>query len=432
MSSRREFLKAVGAGAATLAAGGLWPRPAAAAPLPQAYAFVELLATGAALPGGGSLSFLPGPVALSDAGSLLFLAQDSRGVMGVYRLEVASGELGKVLASGDTLPDGNTAYRIATFDTNHRGSAAVIANSAEEGLFGVHLARPGEALQQVAALGQQVGDTDHRWGGEFTDLVLHQDDDLLVVAHYTTQGLDAGRAGLFHLPGSGRGARLLMTTPSLVHGADGQVADLGLSHLNSGDYVIQAVTVNQDLVSSSAAGGGAAAPVRTALVTGSTGRAQTSGFATLAWPQYPRPGGPPPAGEIVYGPRMDHDSQAAYVVHVTDERLTLVVKDRTVISTGDLAPAGWPVFSMSPPNVGAGLYFVNLYGYTDQNEFQLVVYNGSEMGAVVTMLDDFGGRRMVNLLWGFHTDQVDPAGRLAFVAEWDDQSTQSLMLAVPA
>jgi hypothetical protein len=418
-----------GAGAATLALGGLAPRSAPAAPLPQAYVFSELLSTGAALPGGGALSFLPGPVAVSDAGPLLFMAKDSLGAMGVYRLDPETGELAKVLRGGDLLPDGNTAHRIATFDTNHRGSAAVIASSAEEGLFSVHLSQDGGPLRQVAALGGPVGDTGHSWGGEFVDLVLHQNDDLLLVAHYTSEGSDAGRVGLFHLPGgSAGGAELLMTTPSLVHGSDGQVEDLGLTHLNDEQYVIQAVAVSQTVVSSSAGG----QPSRAVLASGSVRDSRASGFATLAWPQYPRPGGPPPEGEIVYGPRMDHQGRAAYVVHVTDERLSLVVNDRTVISTGDLAPAGWPVFSLSPPNVGAGLYFLNLYGYTDQNEFQLVVYNGSEMGAVVTMLDRFGDRRMVNLLWGFHTDQVDSSGRLAFVAEWDDQKTQSLMLATPA
>jgi hypothetical protein len=453
MSSRREFIKALGgalgAGILTAAGGGTGaPRPAGAAtpPLPNAYSYSKLISTGGALPGGQTLSFLPGPVMINDTGKVVFYAKDASETMGVYEIDISGGGSRKVVRAGDALPDGTTVGHVYGMDTNANGSIAVLAYAIEpggdpnKGLHGAYLEKSAGGLQPAATFNQQIPGTEHRFGSHFTDMDLHTNDDLALVTYYTTTGQGAGQTGLIHMPGSGNGnGNVVVSAPSLIHGQQGQVSSLGLVHVNAkGDFVLQAHKPSGGSLTMSADGADLGAPERqeSLLIKGNVYNFQSSGFVSLAWPEYPKPGGPPASGEIIYGPRISASSEAAYVVHITDERQSLVLLDRTIISSGDLAPAGWPVVTISPPNSSPdGLYYFTLMGFddaNDQNLFQLIVHNGTEARVMLSMLDTMGDKRIINLLWGLHTDQADSAGRLAFVAEWDDESTQSLMLATPA
>jgi hypothetical protein len=452
MPSRRDFIKALGgalgAGILTAAGGRAGaPRPAGAAepPLPSAYAYSRLITTGDALPGGRTLSFLPGPVMINETGKVVFYAEDSSGTMGVYELDISQPtSQRKVVRAGDVLSDGNTVGHVYGMDTNANGSIAVLAftttpdGDGYQGFHGAYLERGGGGMQPAATFNQQVPGTDHRFGSHFQDLALHNNDDLALVTYYTTQDQGAGRTGLVYMPSaSNQNGWVVVSTPSLVHGQQGPVSSLGLVHVNTkGDYILQAHKPSGGALTTAAAGVELAAPVQqeSVLIKGNIFRAQAGDFVSLAWPQYPKPGGPPPSGEIIYGPRISESSDPAYVVHITDDRQSLVLLNRTIISSGDLAPAGWPVISISPPNASPdGLYFFTLTGFSDdQNVFQLIVHNGYESRVMLSMLDTIGDKRIINLLWGLHTDQTDSAGRLAFVAEWDDQNTQSIMLATPA
>ena len=441
MPTRRDFIKALGGalGAGLLtAAGGRSPRPASAAgpPIPSAYSYRALISTGAALPGGQTLSFLPGPVMINDTGKVIFYAKDSSDVMGLYEVDLNDpAQVRKVARSGDTLADGKTLGHLYGMETNTHGTIAMLAYTTD-GLHGVYMERNAGGMQPAAAFNQQIPGSGHRFGSHFQDLSLQRDDNLCLVAYYTTEDQGAGRIGLIHLPSGSvnESTRVVMSSPNLVHGQDGYVNDLGLVHVNNnGDYVIQAFQATEGALATAADTGGAARRESVLLKGNLNSSISSMDFATLAWPQFPKPGGPPPSGEIVYGPRISADSQPAYVVHVSDERMSLVLLNRTIISSGDLAPAGWAVSSISPPNASPdGLYFFTLMGFSDnQNVFQLIVHNGYEARVMLSMLDTVGDKRIINLLWGFHTDQTDSAGRLAFVAEWDDESTQSLMLAEP-
>jgi hypothetical protein len=453
MPSRRDFIKALGGalGAGVLTAAGgsaMMPKPAGAAepPLPNAYEYIKLISTNEGLPGGQTLAFLPGPVMINDTGKVLFYAKDATETMGIYEKDISSGALRKVVRSGDTLPDGTTVGHVYGMDTNGNGSVAVLAYAIEpggdpnKGLHGAYLEKGGNGLQPAATFNQQVPGTSHRFGSHFTDMDLHSNDDLALVTYYTTEGEGAAQTGLIHMPSSGNGnGRVVVSSPALVHGQEGQLSSLGLVHVNrTGDYILQAHTPSGGALATADPGMGLGAPVRqdSMLVRGNVYSSEPNGFVSLAWPDFPKPGGPPPSGEIIYGPRISDSNDPAYVVHITDERQSLVLKNRTIISSGDLAPAGWPVISISPPNSSPdGLYFFTLTGYTPENNynvFQLIAHNGSEARVMLSMLDTLGDKRMINLLWGLHTDQCDSAGRLAFVAEWDDESTQSLMLAIPA
>lgn len=452
MPSRREFIKAMGGalGAGMLTAAGgnaVMPRVAnaAAPPLPNSYSYAKLISTGDGLPDGQTLSFLPGPVMINDTGKVVFYAKDASGTMGVYEIDISGGGSRKVVRAGDALPDGTTVGHVYGMDTNQNGSIAVLAYAIEpggnpnQGLHGAYLERGGGGLQPAATFNQQIPGTEHRFGSHFADMDLHSNDDLALVTYYTTPGQGAGQTGLIHLPSGNGDGRVVVSAPSLVHGQQGQVASLGLVHVNSkGDFVLQAHKPSGGSLTMSADGDELGAPVRqeSLLVKGNIYNSQAGGFVSLAWPEYPKPGGPPASGEIIYGPRISESSDAAYVVHITDERQSLVLLNRTIISSGDLAPAGWPVTSISPPNSSPdGLYYFTLMGFddaNDQNLFQLIVHNGTEARVMLSMLDTLGDKRIINLLWGLHTDQADSAGRLAFVAEWDDQSTQSIMLATPA
>ena len=453
MPSRREFIKALGGalGAGILTAAGgpvMTSRPARAAgpPLPNAYSYLKLITTGEALPGGQTLSFLPGPVMINDTGKVVFYAKDANETMGVYEIDINSYGQRKVVRSGDTLPDGTTVGHVYGMDTNANGSISVLAYAIEpggdpnQGLHGAYLEKNGNGLQPAATFNQQIPGTSHRFGSHFMDMDLHSNDDLALVTYYTTDGEGVGQTGLIHMPSSSNGTgRVVVSSPALVHGQQGQVASLGLVHVNSkGDYVLQAHKPSGGALATAADSGELGAPLNqeSLLIKGNVYKSQSNGFVSLAWPEYPKPGGPPASGDIIYGPRISESSDPAYVVHITDERQSLVLLDRTIISSGDLAPAGWPVLTISPPNSSPdGLYFFTVMGFddaNDQNLFQLIVHNGFDARVMLSMLDTLGDQRIINLLWGLHTDQCDSAGRLAFVAEWDDESTQSIMLAIPA
>ena len=441
MPNRRDFIKALGgalgAGMLTAAGAGKLHSQTTGSPLPSAYTFRELISTGGSLGSGLTLDLLPGPVMINEMGKVVFYARDTAGAMGLYELDLSDpNQVRKVIRQGDALGD-KTLKIINSADSNHTGSIALLLVNQEEGLPGVYLERQGGDMEQVASFHQGIPGTDYRFGAEFSDLDLHGDDDVLLVSHFSSDSGDNGRVGLFLLPQgeASQNTTLVLSTPALVHGQEGKVASLGLIHANDkGDYVLQAFTnggrpITSGTLQASGAPGGQGA----VLLKGNTRRPARSGYSTLAWPQFPKPGGPPATGEIVYGPRVGPEGKPAYVVHVSDDRLSLVLDDRTVISSGDPAPGGWVVTSMSPPTAGLnGLYYFNLLGYQEQNVFEFMVSNGTEAKVILGMLDQVGDKRIVNLLWGFHTDQVDDQGRLVFVAEWDDQKTQSLMLAVPA
>ncbi len=444
MPNRRDFIKALGgalgAGMLTAAGAGKLHSQTTARPLPSAYTFSELISTGGSLGSGLTLDLLPGPVMLNGIGKVVFYAKDTAGAMGLYELDLSDpNQVRKVTRQGDTLSNGDTVDSIDSADSNHKGSIAVLAVNQQEHIPAVYLERQGGELEQVASFHQEIPGTGYRFGAVFSDLDLHGEDDLLLVSHFSSEGQGGGQVGLFRLAQGevNQNTSLLLSTPALVHGQKGDVASLGLVHANhDGDYVLQAFTNNGQPITSLQSGSqeqGAAKRQGSVLLAGSARKPMRQGYAALAWPQFPKPGGPPASGEIVYGPRVSPEGKPAYVVHVGPDRLSMVIDDRTLISSGDLAPGGWVVASMSPPMAGPnGLYYFNLLGYTDQNVFEFMVSNGTEAKVILGMLDQVGDRRIVNLLWGFHTDQVDDQGRLVFVAEWDDQKTQSLMLAVPA
>lgn len=444
MPNRRDFIKALGgalgAGMLTAAGAGKVHSQTAGPPLPSAYTFIKLLSTGDALSSGLTLDLLPGPVMVNATGKAVFYAKDSGGAMGLYELDINNpGEVRKVTRQGDELSNGDIVDSIDSADSNHKGSIAVLAVNQQEHISAVYLEREAGGLEPAAWFNQAIPGSGRRFGAVFSDLDLHGDDDILLVSHFSTEGQGSGQVGLFRLAQGevNQDASLLLSTPALVHGQKGNVSSLGLIHANhGGDYVLQAFTNNGQPVTSLDHGSQEQDAPNTqgsVLLTGSARKPMSQGYAALAWPQFPKPGGPPASGEIVYGPRISSDGTPAYVVHVGPDRLSMVINNRTVISSGDLAPGGWAVTSMSPPMTGPnGLYYFNLLGYTNQNVFELLVSNGTEAKVILAMLDQVDDRRIINLLWGFHTDQVDDQGRLVFVAEWDDQKTQSLMLAVPA
>lgn len=312
MPSRRDFIKALGGalGAGMLTAAGgsaVIPKPAGAAepPLPNAYEYIKLISTNESLPGGQTLSFLPGPVAINDRGKVIFYAKDATETMGVYEVDINSRSTRKVARSGDSLPDGTTLRQVNGLDTNANGSIAVLVNAIEPGgdkyksLNGAYLERNGNGLQPAATFNQQVPGTSHRFGSHFIDMDLHSNDDLALVAHYTTDGQGAAQAGLIHMPGSSNGTgRVVVSSPAMVHGQEGQLSSLGLVHVNrGGDYILQAHTPSGGALNTADQGMDLGAPTRqdSLLIKGNIYSDKPTGFASLAWPQYPKPGDLPPS-----------------------------------------------------------------------------------------------------------------------------------------
>jgi hypothetical protein len=102
-----------------------------------------------------------------------------------------------------------------------------------------------------------------------------------------------------------------------------------------------------------------------------------------------------------------------------------------VISTGDRAPSGNMVLSMSPPAFGSGgeIY----YALHTREGHELYATNGERQVLLLSNGDRLANdpRRVADIMMGLTTEHVDGEGRLAFAAALDDDSG-AILLGVPA
>ena len=140
-------------------------------------------------------------------------------------------------------------------------------------------------------------------------------------------------------------------------------------------------------------------------------------------------------GRALVGPRVHKDGTAATVVHRSSRRLELhrhVKREEALSLVRSGGPAGLlaqtggrsggvEVETISAPVFGpGGLLFYRVIG---ARAMQLLVTSDDERRAILETGDRIDGERAKVFNVGWHTDQVDSSGRLAFQAELDDGRT---------
>ena len=111
--------------------------------------------------------------------------------------------------------------------------------------------------------------------------------------------------------------------------------------------------------------------------------------------------------------------------------MTLFYHGLPIVSTGDRAPSGNTVLSISPPAFGPGgeIY----YALHTRDGHELYAANGEQQALLLSRGDRLvnDSRRVFDIMMGCTTEHVDGDGRLAFAAALDDDSG-AVLLGVPA
>jgi hypothetical protein len=130
-------------------------------------------------------------------------------------------------------------------------------------------------------------------------------------------------------------------------------------------------------------------------------------------------------GEAFVGPRIDRTGTAATVTHKRPDHLTLHRHRRgrsdRIAHTGNRTRRGARAETISAPTFGPrGLLY---YRAITKRTMELLVVHENERRVILETGDKVGGKRVQAINLGWHTDQIDRRGRLAFQVEFRDGST---------
>lgn len=403
-------------------------------PDPNAFRFFSLFDSRGVLPDGRVLDSLPGSVLLNGAGQVLFFGSTTSG-MGLYELvpdfeatlREGRGVLrgsSKVLARGDVLPDGTVVQGLGGLASNARGSRALtVRNDQQKRLL--LFQPPAGDLGIVATFRTRLPELGIRLGGTFGDLDLNDLDGLLFVDHYTQEGISSPNQGLFLLPEArvGAGARLVRTTLDTLPDADGTMAGIGLIDLNSkGSYVAQVlgpaslVTARGDLPPQGLMAGSVTDSLDSRLLV-----APASFRTTMRGKLTP--------GSVVLGPRLaDQSHTTAHVVHESRQDQVLYRDGHEIARVNQTSPGGDTIRGFSAPVLSPDGVLHGIVITEHGHELIRVTDNGSRV--LLRRGDAIEGRVVNSIVFGMHSDQVDAAGRLVFVAEFMDGSS-AVVLGIP-
>ncbi len=362
--------------------GAGWP-----APLPngcQDLQFFRLFSQGETLPDGNRAEFFPGSVKIHDRDQILLHVVDSLDCRWRHHgastsrpwippgVEPTVTGFYKVVRAGDTLPDGKTVRGVHLADLNQNGSVAACLQMAGEPSPSLYLEKERSGgtspvgLQRVLGYQTPTPDGEGFFGAALGNFDLHENDNLLVAAHwYARQGARTGEA-LFSLPGGvvdHRGA-ILAQAGDQIPGGSQIINQLGLvhGHYADGDYVVQAHTDIPQGTGRSSTGAPEAGSV---VILGNArnweaGHTLIAASPGLALSTAARLATSDTTGDVMYGPRIGDDGNVATVTHLTDAIMRLTHGSHIIITSGDATPTGMTVTGMGGPVVGRGglVYFV--------------------------------------------------------------------------
>jgi len=442
---RRDFMKVLGGalGAVTLTSScSDNGSGSAVTPIPNGYRFFKIISSGAALPGGNTLSGIPGTVMLNDAQEVHFYGLDQTTANGFYELRMDFGGSRptvtqpprKVVREGDVLKDKKEVSRINMGDVNSQGSFAAILQT-NDNLPGLYLERQKQGFEPVAGYQTALPGGGGTFGGIFGDVDIHTNDDILVVSHFAPGGSAQGRQGLFYLPGGevNQQGAIVASTGDSIPDSDGFLTGIGLVDMHDqGHYVLQAYGGDlYQVVNPSTNVMNASSP--SLLITGKVSSPslkilQGSSSSLTLGKRLAAMAGSFPVGEIKNGPRIGASNNPAFVVNQSDTAQQLYYSGKPVVATGTLTPLGATIVSLSAPVVGSnGLLY---YQAVTNNGIELMVYNGVELKTILSNGDNVDGSSLASFFFGFMTDQVDSSGRIVLTGDFADGST-SLIIGLP-
>ena len=430
-SSRRQFLGALGGaiGAAIVSDPiALAARAAGAGgpAIPSAYAFHLIFTTGDGTPGLDDVEEVMPGVMINDRSEVIFHARTGTAGRAVYRLPISRDRRPEIetprliVASGQEVAPGFVAERIAAGDTNNRGTFVTVIRGAKN-FNAVFMQRQGRPLRQLLAAGDRApGKGGARYSGSFGDVDIDAYDSVMLSARYSLPG--KVRHGIFLLPAGNRdGGRVLMRSGHRIPNSKAQVTGFGLIERNGPFYVAQVFgrqarhrrKRNMPLEPSGFLVG---------RVDGGRREQRLLAGAKLLGVRRSVI-----EGDAIIGPRVHRDGTAATVVHSRDAQLQMHRRPSTgsaqkLLETGDSgAVRGSRVETISAPLFGAdGLLFYRAIG---KHSMRLLAASGTEQRKLLETGDRIDGERVKIFNTGWHTDQVDSRGRLAFQAELDDGRT---------
>jgi hypothetical protein len=425
--SRREFLRALGgAVGVTLAADATTLAGAASAAvrgpsLPSGYAFHRVLT----VRGKGNrpgfddvVEILPG-VMINDRSEVIFHARTSSGGRTVHRMRISHDRRPDVqrprliVATGQTLPNGMVAERIAAGDTNRNGTYVTVVRGSKD-FNAVFMQRPGRELRTLLEAGDRTpGGGNGRYSGSFGDVDIDTYDSVLLSARYTQPG-KVGH-GLFLLPGGDRrGGRVLLRSGQRIPDSRAAITGFGLIE-RRGPYFVAQVFGRQPKHRRKR--NSRLEPSGFLLGRVDRGRREhrlLAGAGELAIRRSVI------QGDAIVGPRVHRDGTAATVIHRTGTEIQLhrrrqSARPERLVQAGDRGGHGARIETISAPVFGAdGLLF---YRTISKRSMELMVADSTRARRILSAGEKIDGKRVQAFSVGWHTDQVDRHGRIAFQAE---------------
>ncbi len=446
MINRRDFIKLMGGalgGVALASCGSRSSDETPVAPIPNGYTFYKLVSSGDPLPGGNTLGAIPGTVTINDKNEVCFYGLDQTNTNGFYEVQVDFDssrpkvvQKRKVVREGDELKDKKVVSQINMADTNDHGSFAATIQT-DDNLSSLYLEREKQGLEPIAGLRTTLPGGGGKFGGNFGDLDIHDNNDVLIVSHFAPSDTAQGHQGLFHLPGGevNQQGRIVASTRDAIPGTDGFLTGIGLIDMHdNGNYVMQAYGSNSSqLMQTTRKSAGIMDAVASSMLISGNARNQFSKVLKSASPSLKTVrklvGMEDIAvGEIKYGPRIGAGNNAAYVNHINDNHQVLNYNGKQVVSVGSVTPLGATIVSLSAPVVGSdGLLY---YQASTDKGLELMVYNGPELRTILSKDDIVDGSVMRSFFFGFMPDQVDSSGRIVITGDFQDGST-SIVIGIP-
>lgn len=466
--SRRDFVRAFGGalgGVSLLARSGMAAQ--ALASLPSGYRFYRILTAGQKEPGqlifvGGMTGSLMMASPLSGGPGYVYLhGQTPGGANALYQIDINYDASPPVVArvfpvatetltiqiNGSSLPIEHIGVGASNalgeyVTTLQPAGAQTIATA--PGLFLYTPGSSGGTWRRLITFADQAPDGSY-YGGDFGDVAVDDDENLLLVAATTQEpgAAEAGFSGSQTLVSTsvagGTQGRVVFRTGDLLPYVPAAVRSIGLIDLALNNSFAAQVTAN-NLRGSSRPG--------TALLVGNTQRSMAEHRLVAASPSVLSPQLASllnvSSGDTYLGARVDPQQDLGFVTHMARFEQSIGSNDiqelgyfsrrfRRLGRTQPFATASDDVVSYNAPCISdTGLVFeTELLG---EGTNQLTVSDGTSSNVLLRSGDPVPGVSpagqlpITEIFFGQHATQVDRFGRLAFTAEFQISSDPSLAM----
>lgn len=448
-SDRREFLKLAGAavGGAILLPYGCSESDVGVSTgnLSTDYQFFKVIDSSTS--GIKGLQQITPGIMINDQSRILFYGDNGDDSYGLYELTIDYGsgsaprvERSRVVtATGQSQIANRTVQRIHRADTNSDGNIAVLLDFYEDGsgpadpqaLATVFMESNGE-MNRIVGFGDRTPDGGV-FGSAFGDLALHDNNDLLIVAHFANEAADPHQ-GVFALPGaSSNQSQLLLNSGTALEGRSNSIARaFGLVDLHDAGNVVAQTQVASQARTLGTAGAGSGS--QGALVQGASGLT-----STIAQPRIlsaPSVFGLSAAipGEVVMGPRAGADGAAAWIVHAGDgdnQQLFFRSNSRPTTQIATTGGTGG-IYSFSAPVLSDnGMLFYLQINKDSDPPIELKAVGSGAPTTILAVGQQIEKDPITGLMHGYHSQQADSEGRVVAYAEFGEGNA-AILVGIPS